>query len=390
MEETNQAEKSPDNITSFSGQSRTSKMIQAAAPYLDSGTRKTADLFVKFNDFMDMIRTFRQQGGLNLFGRKKADTKDNKVSATGLPGLQGLFPGLQGILGLGKGEGSINFEGILRSVRPYCTPSEISLVDNILNIFNMKRFMDMYQNMSGMMNTSGTMNMQDMMSNLPNIMNMMNMMGGFPFGGATSGSPQNAPSQDYNAQGSPPPNASAPPPSSMNYDNSYYESTSPTPYDMLYQAMYGQSPPPDATTTMAGQTVSQPSNIQAAGSSPASGNMQSNWSNYNAPSPVNLPPYDMGNMKKDVTSAPYYTSNNTPYRATRSAAEAARKGNSAKFSQNVTAASNTPSGQPSNHSPGRPNNQQMFDMLASMVPPEQKNTFDTMKKMFESGMFMPT
>ncbi len=314
MEETNQAEKSPDNITSFSGQSRTSKMIQAAAPYLDSGTRKTADLFVKFNDFMDMIRTFRQQGGLNLFGRKKADTKDNKVSATGLPGLQGLFPGLQGILGLGKGEGSINFEGILRSVRPYCTPSEISLVDNILNIFNMKRFMDMYQNMSGMMNTSGTMNMQDMMSNLPNIMNMM----------------------------------------------------------------------------MAGQTVSQPSNIQAAGSSPASGNMQSNWSNYNAPSPVNLPPYDMGNMKKDVTSAPYYTSNNTPYRATRSAAEAARKGNSAKFSQNVTAASNTPSGQPSNHSPGRPNNQQMFDMLASMVPPEQKNTFDTMKKMFESGMFMPT
>lgn len=388
MEETNQAEKSPDNMTSFSGQSRTSKMIQAAAPYLDPGIRKTADLFVKFNDFMDMIRNFRQQGGLNLFGRKKADTKDNTVSATGLSGLQGLFPGLQGLFGLGKGEGSINLEGILRSIRPYCTQSEASMVDNILNIFNMKRFMDMYQNMSGMMNMPGMSNMQEMMSNLPNIMSMMS---GFPFGGATtSGSTQNTPSQDYNAQGFPPPNASAPPPSSMNYDNSYYESTSPTPYDMLYQAMYGQSPPPDTTTNMAGQTVSEAPNMQVPGNSPASGNMQSNWPNYNVPPPVNLPPYDMGNMSKDVRSAPYYTSHNTPYRATRSAAEAARNGNSAKYSQNVAAASNTPSGQPSNHSQGRPSNQQMFDMLASMVPPEQKNTFETMKKMFESGMFMPT
>jgi hypothetical protein len=154
--------------------------------------------------------------------------------------------------------------------------------------------------------------------------------------------------------------------------------------------MYGQGPPPDEATNMAAQTVSEASNMQMPGSSPAPGNMQTNWPNYNAPPPVNQPPYDMGNMNKDVTSAPYHTSNNSPYRATRTAAEAARKSNSPKFTQNVAAASNTPSGQPNNHSSGRPNNQLMFDMLASMVPPEQKNTFDAMKMMFESGMFMPT
>ncbi len=366
MDETNQAEKSPDNITSFSGQSRSSKMIQAAAPYLDTGTRKTLDLFIKFNDFMDVIHTFRQQGGFNLFGRKKSDTKDDTVSATGLSGLQGL-------LGFGKGEGSINFEGILKSIRPYCTPSEISIVDNILNIFNMKRFMDMYQSMSGMMNMPGMMN---------NIPNMMNMMSGFPFGGTSSGSPAQNPSQGYNVPNSPPP-GTAPPPPSMNYDNSYYESTSPTPYDMLYQAMYGQPPPPDTAANTKDPIISQPSNTPVPEN--VSGNMPQNWPDYNTYTPLNSPPYDMGNMDKDVTSAPYYISNTTPYRAAKSAAEAARKGNSAKLSQNAAKAANANAGNPS-----KPNNQQMFDMLAGMVPPEQKNTFDAMKKMFENGMFMPT
>lgn len=341
MEETNQAEKGPDNITSFSMQNRSSKMLQAAAPYLDTGTRNILDLFVKFNDFSEMIQNLRQQGGLNVFSRKKTDTKDNTVSATGLSGLQNLF-------GLGGGEGSINIEGILKSIRPYCKPPEISILDNVLNIFNMKRFMEMYQNMSGMMNMPNMMNMQNMM----NIPNMMNMMNGFPFGGAPQSPP--SPSQGVNAQSSPPPNMSTPPPASMNNDNSYYESTSPTPYDLLYQAMYGQSPP-------------------------------------SAPAPtVNQPPYNIGNMYKDITSAPYSTSGNTPYRATKSAAEAARIGNSTKFAQNAVKAENSQSQQPSNHSNPKPNNQQMFDMLASMVPPEQKNTFESMKKMFESGMFMPT
>ncbi len=363
MEETNQAENSSDNITSFSRQSRSSKMIQAAAPYLDSDTRKTLDIFVKFSDFMDVIQNLRQQGGLNVFGRKKTDSKDNTVSATGLSGLQGLF-------GFGGKEGSINFEGILKSIRPYCSTTEISIVDNVLNIFNMKRFMEMYQNMSGMMNTPGSMNTPGMM-NMPGMMNLpniMNMMKGFPFEGTPPGSPQaNSPTQGNHSTVSPS-NLSAPSAASINNDNSYYESTSPTPYDLLYQAMYGQSPPSDNLT----QTANTTSPVMT----------QSRY--------INQPPYDNGNKYKDVTSAPYDTSGITPYRDINSAADAARKGNSSKLTQNVAKAANTQSQQSVNQTAARPNNQQMFDMIASMVPPEQKSTFESMKKMFESGMFMPT
>lgn len=377
MEETNQAEKSPDQNTSFSQQSRSSKMIQAAAPYLDTGTRVALDMFVKVSDFMDVIHNFRQQGGLNLFGRKKVESNDNTVSATGLSGIQSLFGG--------GGGGGINFEGILKSIRPYCTPSEIPMVDNVLNIFNMKRFMEMYQNMSGMMNPGGTGNPSGNaggMMNIPammNMMNMMNSMGGSPFGASSTGAPP---------QGTPPQGAapsSSPPPG--NHENTFYESTSPTPYDLLYQAMYGQGPPPeDSVKPQTAEGTGFPKSTNPSDQTTSYG--QSSWPNYNTYNPVNLPPYQTGNTYQDVTSAPYYTSNNTPYRFTKSAADVARKGNYDKASKNAAKAS-AASTQTTNSNGAKSNNQQMFDMIASMVPPEQKNTFESMKKMFETG-FMPT
>ncbi len=113
----------------------TAELIKAAIPFVDTKTQGMAELFAKLMDLM---------GSLNTFG------KSGKLATLGLESMK------------------IDVEGLLKGVRPICTIKERAIVDRILNIFNMKRMFEMYNNMMSAMKT-----MQD--------------LGGFNFGDFSSG-----------------------------------------------------------------------------------------------------------------------------------------------------------------------------------------------------------
>lgn len=113
----------------------TAEIIKAAMPYVDTKMKGMAELFAKLLDLM---------GSVKIFG------KSDKVSTYGVESVK------------------IDVEGLLKGIRPICNLKEREIVDRILNIFNMKRMFEMYNNMMTAMKT-----MQD--------------MGGFNFGDFGSG-----------------------------------------------------------------------------------------------------------------------------------------------------------------------------------------------------------
>jgi hypothetical protein len=99
----------------------TAEIMKASLPYFDSITRIRMEFFTKVLDLM---------GSLNsLSGR-------NSMVACGYENP------------------SIDVEGLLNGIRPLCDNRERDLIDRILNIFNMKRMIEMYNNL---MNTMKTM-----------------------------------------------------------------------------------------------------------------------------------------------------------------------------------------------------------------------------------------
>lgn len=98
----------------------TSEIIKAAVPYFDSKTKGLADLFAKLLDFMG---SFKQAG------------KSGNVAATGFQAS------------------NIDIEGLLKGIRPICNTKEREFVDRILNIFNIKRMFEMYNNLMSTMKT---------------------------------------------------------------------------------------------------------------------------------------------------------------------------------------------------------------------------------------------
>lgn len=108
----------------------TAEIIKAAIPYVDPKTKGLAELFAKLLDLMGSLKTVKTSGNVAAYG----------------------FQGIK-----------IDVEGLLNGIRPICIGKELEFVDRILNIFNMKKVFEMYNNMMSTMKT-------------------MQEFGGFPFG----------------------------------------------------------------------------------------------------------------------------------------------------------------------------------------------------------------
>jgi hypothetical protein len=96
------------------------EIMKVALPYFDSMTKIRMEFYTKVLDLM---------GSLNsLSGR-------NSMVACGYENT------------------SIDFEGLLNGIRPLCDGKERDIIDRILNIFNMKRMFEMYNNLMSTMKT---------------------------------------------------------------------------------------------------------------------------------------------------------------------------------------------------------------------------------------------
>ncbi|MDF2905787.1 MAG: hypothetical protein K0R34_1108 [Herbinix sp.] len=98
----------------------TAEILKAALPYFDSMSRIRMEFYTKVLDLMGSLNT--------LSGR-------NSMVACGYENT------------------SIDFEGLLNGIRPLCEGKERDIIDRILNIFNMKRMFEMYNNLMSTMKT---------------------------------------------------------------------------------------------------------------------------------------------------------------------------------------------------------------------------------------------
>ena len=98
----------------------TAEIMRAALPYFDSMTKIRMEFYTKVLDLMGSLNT--------LTGR-------NSMVACGYEST------------------SIDVEGLLNGIRPLCDHKERDIIDRILNIFNMKRMFEMYNNMMSAMKT---------------------------------------------------------------------------------------------------------------------------------------------------------------------------------------------------------------------------------------------
>jgi hypothetical protein len=100
--------------------SHTADIVKAAIPFVDGGFKGLAEIFVKLMDLMGSLKTTGK--GMQLFS-------------------------------VGAESSKIDIEGLLKGIRPICNAKEQEIVDRILNIFNMKRMFEMYNNMMSAMKT---------------------------------------------------------------------------------------------------------------------------------------------------------------------------------------------------------------------------------------------
>jgi hypothetical protein len=99
--------------------SHTADIVKATLPYFDPRTRPKVEFMSKLLDLM---------GSLNIFGRES-------------------------MVAFGYETINIDMEGLLNGIRPLCDSREREFIDRILNIFNMKRAFEMYNNFMNVMNT---------------------------------------------------------------------------------------------------------------------------------------------------------------------------------------------------------------------------------------------
>lgn len=69
-----------------------------------------------------------------------------------LMGNLNAMTGRNSMVACGYESSSIDVEGLLNGIRPLCNSRERDFVDRILNIFNMKRMFEMYNNLMSTMN----------------------------------------------------------------------------------------------------------------------------------------------------------------------------------------------------------------------------------------------
>lgn len=121
MDSSYQSEENEQNDSSSeSFGSHTANLIKAASPYFDTDTQKSLYFIATILDVMEMTKLFQQS---------------KSVSA------------------LSFSMKNVDFEGLLKNVRPVCRPNERSFVDKITNMFSMKRMFETYQAVSSMMSS---------------------------------------------------------------------------------------------------------------------------------------------------------------------------------------------------------------------------------------------
>lgn len=106
-----------DSTTEYEG-NHYATLIRAATPYFDPDSRKTLNLFASVYEVMDSLKSFNQEKGLSAFSLSIKN---------------------------------VDFEGMLKNIRPLCTKKELPFIDKILNIFQIKRMFETYQAFSSMM-----------------------------------------------------------------------------------------------------------------------------------------------------------------------------------------------------------------------------------------------
>jgi len=97
----------------------TAEIMKAALPYIDAHNKIMVELIMKVLELVGFFRTFRKSLTLAACGYEA---------------------------------GSIDLEGMLNNIKPVCNKKERDFIDKNLNIFNMKRAMEMYNQMMEVMN----------------------------------------------------------------------------------------------------------------------------------------------------------------------------------------------------------------------------------------------
>lgn len=98
----------------------TADLMKAALPYIDTRSKTMAELFVKVFDLMGSVKMMKSSSNLAACGFEA---------------------------------GKFDLEGLLNGIRPICSLREIVIVDQVLNIFKMKRMFEMYNNLMETMKT---------------------------------------------------------------------------------------------------------------------------------------------------------------------------------------------------------------------------------------------
>ncbi|NLC18597.1 MAG: hypothetical protein GX757_05145 [Clostridiales bacterium] len=97
----------------------TAEIMKAALPYIDAHNKIMVELIMKVLELVGFFRTFRKSLSLAACGYEA---------------------------------GKIDLEGMLNNIKPVCNKKERDFIDKILNIFNIKRAMEMYNQMMEVMN----------------------------------------------------------------------------------------------------------------------------------------------------------------------------------------------------------------------------------------------
>jgi hypothetical protein len=113
----------------------TAELVKAALPFVDTKTKVIAELFVKVFELMGSMKSIKGSSNMAACGFEAS---------------------------------KMDLEGLLNGIRPLCNLREIEIVDQILNIFKMKKMFEMYNNLMETMKT-------------------MQEFGGFPFGDSGGG-----------------------------------------------------------------------------------------------------------------------------------------------------------------------------------------------------------
>lgn len=300
------------------GTSHIATLIKAASPYFDPDTQRSLHFLSSIYDVMDSVQLLSQKKTVSAFSFSMKN---------------------------------VDFEGLLKGIRPVCSSEEKSLVDKFLNIFSMKRMFETYQMMSSMM----SMFNQDTSSNDQTMNNAFN--------------------QSMNA--SPYPEESKYNNESTNFNNNL---------DYVDDFIYDNKPNPLNYEQM--QDTLQAAQMRTSPSSNHNDTKQTNQDNdYNFENEFTYnhsPSQDHFHNTSHNTFENHQQEHQQPQK---SAQQQFGSEQHAHPLQSENSQQEQAQEDKSNDNSQSMNTQQMMDMLGTMLTPEQKNTFESMKMLFNSGMF---